>query len=272
MNEFVAKHSLVLFFVLTIPLAWFWWVQMYLGLWPTELVLVPSSLGGASPILTLLVLDRLSKGAVGVNGIFSSVHTWKQRIPWLVIAAFSYPVMITIGNTASFVLGYETQLNLLNPGPGTLGTALIAIVPITFFAMLLSSPLLEEPGWRGFALPKLQAMFGREIGSLIIGSYWWLWHQMMDVSFGGYPSLLGYLSQLGLSFMTDSLFNLSRRNLLAAMFVHSSSFIALTYLYSSADVMSGLVSLAAIWALVAVLRLLERQRGLPRALESGISV
>ena len=219
--------------------------------------------------MILFFLDRLSKGAVGINGIFDSVHSWKQRIPWLVLAAFSYPVMVTIGNAASFVLGYETQLNLLNQETGWLGTALIAIVPITFFAMLLSSPLLEEPGWRGFALPRLQAMFGREIGSLLIGSYWWLWHQMMDVSFGGYPSLLGYLSQLGLSFMTDSLFNLSRRNLLSAMFVHSSSYIALTYLYRATGDISGLIVVAAVWTLVIILRLLERQRGFPGKLDES---
>jgi membrane protease YdiL (CAAX protease family) len=35
---------------------------------------------------------------------------------------------------------------------------------------------LEEPGWRGFALPRLQPLHGPLVGSLILGLLWALWH------------------------------------------------------------------------------------------------
>ncbi|MFW9976075.1 MAG: hypothetical protein ACFFDQ_12465, partial [Candidatus Thorarchaeota archaeon] len=109
----------------------------------------------------------------------------------------------------------------------------------------------------------------REIGSLLVGSYWWLWHQMSNISFGLYPTILGYFSMLGQSFAIDSMFNLSRRNLLVAMFAHQSLFITFTYLYRSPYDLSIMVVVALIWIFVALLRYREWKLGLPYSLSSN---
>jgi uncharacterized protein len=44
------------------------------------------------------------------------------------------------------------------------------------WSTFLGGPLTEEPGWRGFALPRLQAKFGPAIGSLLLGILWAGWH------------------------------------------------------------------------------------------------
>ncbi|MHA2191511.1 MAG: CPBP family intramembrane glutamic endopeptidase [Candidatus Thorarchaeota archaeon] len=267
MSKFIEQNSLGLFFLLAIPLGWFWWIQMYLGLWSIELIIIPSSLGGLSPLLTLWLLDKFRGDSKILGPIFQSIHTWKERIPWLIVAAIAYPLLIVVGNLISFFAGTESQLTILRPGPDELGIALIAIIPITFFAGNISSPLFEEPGWRGFALPQLQARFGRELGSLMIGCYWWLWHQMMNISFGIYPSITGFVSMLGLSFAIDSIFNLSNRNLLAAMFAHSSSFIVNTYFFLSTNDLTTLTLSLVVWIFVIGLRLIEKKRGYPSTIE-----
>jgi membrane protease YdiL (CAAX protease family) len=266
MTDFVGRHSLVLFLLFAIVIGWFWWIQMVLGFWPVELIIIPSSLGGISPILTLMILQKYSDHTVDVDKIFNTTHTWRKGILWLVLSALMIPTVTTVGNMLSFIVGNEAQLNLLNPERVELGLALIAIVPLTFFPGLLTSPLFEEPGWRGFALPKLQAKFGREVGSLIIGSYWWIWHQMSNVYWGLYPTPISYLSMLGYSFTIDSLFNLSKRNLLAAMFAHQSLFIANTYLYKKTNDLSALLILSIIWTSVLVLRIFESRHDFQESL------
>ncbi|TFG30904.1 CPBP family intramembrane metalloprotease [Candidatus Thorarchaeota archaeon] len=261
MKEFIVRNQLALFFALTIPIGWFWWAQMVLGLWPMEYIIIPSSLGGLSPILVLVILQKLSAQQVDIDGIFKTAKVGKIHLPWLVIAAFVFPILVTIGNLLNFLLGFESSLILLASGPDALGWALIAIIPITFFPGLITSPFFEEPAWRGFALPKLQAKFGREIGSLLVGSYWWLWHQMSNIAFGNYPSILGYLAMLGWSFGIDSMYNLSKRNLLVAMFAHESMFIVFTYLFQTSNYFASILILGLQWTLVLFLRICERKRG-----------
>ena len=121
LNEFVERNSLGLFFLLAIALSWFWWVQMYIGFWAAELIIIPSSLGGLSPLLTLWFLDRLSKDSKILGPIFESIHPWKKQTPWLIVAAIAYPLLIIVGNLVSFFAGFEIELVLLNFGAAELG-------------------------------------------------------------------------------------------------------------------------------------------------------
>jgi len=45
-----------------------------------------------------------------------------------------------------------------------------------FTLFLAGGPLLEEGGWRGFALPRLQRLHGPLVGTVIVGALWSLWH------------------------------------------------------------------------------------------------
>ncbi|MBN2230362.1 MAG: CPBP family intramembrane metalloprotease [Candidatus Thorarchaeota archaeon] len=271
MKEFIVRHQLALFGLITLIIGWFWWGQMALHLWPAEYIIIPSTLGGISPILTLVILQKISQREVDLDGIVKTAKVGFTHFPWLFIAAFILPTVITLGNLLNYVLGFETALLLLNPDPAELGWALLAIIPITFFPGLITSPLFEETGWRGFALPKLQAKFGRELGSLLVGSFWWLWHQMSNISFGIFPSVLGYLTMLGQSFAIDSMFNLSRRNLLVAMFAHESLFITFTYLYRTGNEFGSILILGLIWLSVLVLRIGERICGYPTELNHPLT-
>jgi hypothetical protein len=102
----------------------------------------------------------------------------------------------------------------------TVGWWILAVIPLHFFPALLTSPLFEEPGWRGFAFENLRHYVPRDVASLVIGSYWWLWHQGMNMAFGLEPTPYGYLSMLLDSVAIDALYTLSRRNILAAMLAH----------------------------------------------------
>jgi membrane protease YdiL (CAAX protease family) len=50
------------------------------------------------------------------------------------------------------------------------------LFPAFFSVLFLSGPFEEEFGWRGYALPRLQAKFNAFISSLILGFVWAVWH------------------------------------------------------------------------------------------------
>ncbi len=53
------------------------------------------------------------------------------------------------------------------------------LVPASYgvnWSTFFGGPVNEEPGWRGFALPRLQTRFGPVLGSIILGCIWTGWH------------------------------------------------------------------------------------------------
>jgi membrane protease YdiL (CAAX protease family) len=54
-------------------------------------------------------------------------------------------------------------------------SALLQIVTL-FVPNLVGGPLGEEPGWRGYALPRLQRWFDPVTSSLVLGFLWANWH------------------------------------------------------------------------------------------------
>jgi membrane protease YdiL (CAAX protease family) len=59
----------------------------------------------------------------------------------------------------------------------------IGIILLIFLMNTIHGGLSEEPGWRGFALPRLQARFSPLKSSIILGILWAVWHA--PARFGG---------------------------------------------------------------------------------------
>ena len=58
----------------------------------------------------------------------------------------------------------------------TVDVKLLGMVILFFLYNIIYGGLSEEPGWRGFALPRLQAKFSPLVSSLILGVIWSVWH------------------------------------------------------------------------------------------------
>jgi membrane protease YdiL (CAAX protease family) len=232
--------QILMYFGLTIPISLIFWIPMILINWGIISIPIPiiifSSLGALSPLISLYIIEKIYWKAVPqpklFKIIFQRISFKKKDIFSLIISALIIPFIYVLSSLANFLFGFQSGIQILNSGPDNLGWALIIIIPITFFAMLLTSPLFEEPGWRGFAIIELDKIMPRFFSSLIIGTYWWLWHQGMNIANNDWPSLFGYFSMVFDSFLIDALFRKSGYNLLIAMFAHSAYFVAITYFYS----------------------------------------
>ena len=164
-RPWVTDHQVASFFILTFVVSWSMWLLSYLsgeGALQVALFL----LGGFGPLISAAAITRYTGG---------SIREWAARIVhWRVPArwylyAFGLPALVwTFINIELALLGQEIDVSLL---PGRLLTALG-----TFFVVLTVGGGLEEPGWRGFALGRLQRRLSPVRATLLLGFVWGLWH------------------------------------------------------------------------------------------------
>lgn len=106
---------------------------------------------------------------------------------------------------------------------------MIAFITQFFYGNTLG----EEVGWRGFALPRLQARYSPLIASLVLTPIWFAWHLPLKVL---NPDPISYLFY-GLSFVPQTilltwLFNRTNGSILAVGIAHVSFNVAGKYLFA----------------------------------------
>jgi membrane protease YdiL (CAAX protease family) len=138
-------------------------------------------------------------------------------------------VLVTIvlpGGLASF----QTPDPLL-PDPLSVLAYLGIFVLVLVLVLVLGGPLGEEPGWRGFALPRLQRLHGPLVGSLILGPLWTFWHLPLnliptwshgDAASGGVilTILAGLVATVAYTIVFAWVFNNTYGSLLLAILLH----------------------------------------------------
>lgn len=239
----VKRHPLIAFFVLTWALSWWPWILYAFGLYPAPI----ASFG---PFLAALVVLAITQGKSGIGGLLRRMVRWRVGIRWYAVALL-LPVGIALAATALNVL-----LGAQAPSAADLGgwTGLFST-----FAVVLLIPGIggtwEEPGWRGFALPSLQAGRSALVASLILGAVWALWHLPLVVAtgqMGGWDIVIIMAWTLVLTWV----YNGTGGSVLIVMLFHamfntvSVSFIS--QMFSGADSVRQSWLLAAVWCAVAV--------------------
>ena len=91
------------------------------------------------------------------------------------------------------------------------------------YSTLLGGPLPEEPGWRGFALPRLQERHGPVRATLILAPLWAGWHLPL-FQIKGWSSANPWqflLILTGVAFLLTAAANLSKFNVIIAIVLHA---------------------------------------------------
>jgi uncharacterized protein len=140
----VRRHPLIWFAVLSLLLSWWAWPLYGLGLLP-----IPVAPFG--PFLAALIVLAVAEGKAGVIGLFRRMGRWRVNLIWYLIALATPVVLSAVAVLVNIALGADVQLSTAN---------IDGLAVLSTFAMVFLIPGLggawEEPGWRGYAVPRLQ--------------------------------------------------------------------------------------------------------------------
>ena len=238
----VRRHPLIAFFVLAYAFSWWPWPLYALKLSPSPIV-------GFGPFFAAVVVLALTGGKAGVMILLRRMVRWRVAPLWYA-AALLLPVAIALGAT-----GLNVLLGARPPSSAELG-AWPSLIP-TYFLLLLIPGIggaWEEPGGRGYALPKLQVDRSALLASLILGIVWALWHLPLMVI--GQIPLSDPLFIVGWSVVFTWLFNNTNGSVLLAMLMHNMFNISggfFSAMFSGADWVRQGWLLVALWCAVAVI-------------------
>lgn len=177
----VKRFHLPLFLLLTLIISWAIWIpQAVAKLGNPDAPIASGSplnmLAVWAPALSAILLSRMIEGKAALQVILHPIRRWRVGIPWYL-----------------FILFYPSGIWFLARAIDTaLGQSFAFTVPIfTYFppeqsymvvvAIVLAFPntVGEEIGWRGFALPSLQAKYNALVSSILLGLFWAVWHVPM---------------------------------------------------------------------------------------------
>jgi len=243
----IRRHPIITFFVLTYAITW--------GFLPLGIF------GVSGPLIAALIVISITQGISGLRDLGSRMIRWRVGWIWWALA-IGLPLAVHLITV------------VLNVGLGAPAPSLAQFSPlsglIVVFAVRLINPLDgpmgEEPGWRGFALPTLQAGRSPLLATLILAVLVTLWHLPLWVvpQFGaGTGDILGdILGTLGVTFWYTWLFNHTDGSVLMTIVAHATEGTIQTEAFWNAGAAAARMSLlyGVVWLAVAIgLVVLDRQ-------------
>jgi uncharacterized protein len=161
----LSSHPLTGFFLLAFAISWSLWLVAYLT-GGGAIAMMFFLLGGFGPMIAAAVVTRHT--GESVRGWAGQILRWRVPARYY-LYALGLPALIwTVINIELAMFSDKFDLTLL---PGRLFASVG-----TFLVVLTVGGGFEEPGWRGFALGRLQERLSPVPATLLVGVIWGLWH------------------------------------------------------------------------------------------------
>jgi len=206
-------RDLAAFIALSVGLSWAVWAILLLAAGDSAVVaVIAGPVGAFAPPLAAAFLTWRIHGSL--RPFWSPILRWSIGRWWLAVAGAPLTALI-IGWMVLGLLGRP-------PLPEALPDAWM--LPLLFVFMLLVGGGQEEAGWRGFALPRLQARMNALWASVVIGIVWAGWHLPLFLLPGTGQAALNLpmyvLYVAGLSVILTWIYNSTVGSVLAVMVLH----------------------------------------------------
>jgi membrane protease YdiL (CAAX protease family) len=226
-KSFNNRYPLITFFLLAFAGTWlvispwvfdtFGWIEI-----PDELGIILFILSTfTGPFFAAFYVTGKLEGKEGKKNLWRRIFQMRVGLVWYVAVLFTF---LLVWLTAYNLLYRGAPLAALIANPALMVTAFL---PNVLTGLLIPS-LGEEPGWRGFALPRLQKDFGPVLGTLILGTLHGIWHLPALFTpllgpFSWESFLMFVLTAAAGTFIYTWVFNNTRGSVWIAILLHASS-------------------------------------------------
>lgn len=223
------RSPLLSFFLIAYAFSWALSIPAILAEWavlPGATFPIFFTLKAFGPAVAASMVSQAAEGRSGWRDLWRSGLRWRAGWQWYLAILVGAPALLLLG--AAALPGAPASFVGLAP-------QLLVAYPISFVAIFfLGGPLGEEPGWRGFALPRMQARMGALRATLLLGALWTGWHLpdfLTSAQGGGRDAGLApyytrlpifCLALMALSVIFTWVYNRTRGSLFIAMLLHAS--------------------------------------------------
>jgi membrane protease YdiL (CAAX protease family) len=168
--DWIKRHQIVTFFIVTFAITW--GIGAFAVLLPTQFKNLLGELSDthplyyiavAAPTISAIFLTLAWEGWHGLGDLFKRLLRWRFGIVWYTLVLIGLPAL---GWLITRFTGSHPLKDISTP----------ALLLALLFNLLITGPLGEELGWRGYALPRLLKRFSPFTASLILGFIWGIWH------------------------------------------------------------------------------------------------
>ena len=165
MRSSAKRYPVASFFVLAYAITWLAWLPDILG-YRGDLGQILMMIAQFGPAVAAFILV-LYTGA-SVRDWLRGLVRWRVD-PWWYAVALGLPVALIAVQGAIFgLLGYPLDV-------ASIAGRLVNFLPSAIVLALIAG-LGEEPGWRGFALPRLETRYAPVLATALLGFLWAMWH------------------------------------------------------------------------------------------------
>jgi len=220
MQHWIRKHIFILYTLTAFAISWLGWFTLILTDTEPDFFNPWKLLAAFGPSLAGTLAIAVHSGKSGLRKVWQDLTGFgKPQWYWYLFSLAGPPLIMLASLWIHIALG-GTGLAFNDPAE------IYRVIPV-FLLVLFFSVLVEEIGWRGFALPWLQKRFSALQSSLILGLIWSLWHLPLFWIPGDFhqqlPLLWFLIQTMSITLLYTWVYNATKGSLLIILLVHAAS-------------------------------------------------
>ncbi len=201
MAALIRRHPLAAFFVIAFALTW---ATVPFGVFMA-----------AGPFVAALIVTGMVDGRAGLRELRSRMLRWRVGLRWYA-AAILIPVGVALATG-----GLNVALGASHSPFAKIELSALVLLFAMRLVVPLFAPIGEEPGWRGFALPRLQAERSPLVSTLILGIVVALWHLPLIFLTEEHFSPMFLVATVAVTFFYSWIFNHTRGSVFMTIVAHA---------------------------------------------------